>query len=166
MGMTEIRTGRLVLKKLKESDIPTLVSEIGNWEVTKWLSSVPHPYTQDDARYWLERASKNKAKLSIFKENVLIGGVGLTQDDGGYYELGYWLGESNWRNGYATEAARSLLHYAKGTLHYKKFKSSYMVGNDGSAKVLNKLGFKTIGESEVYCLSRKETVPSIKLVLE
>ena len=41
-----------------------------------------------------------------------------------------------------------------------------MVGNGESAKVLNKLGFKVIGESEVYCLLRKETVPRIKLVLE
>jgi len=162
----EIRTGRLVLKKLKESDIPTLVSEIGNWEVAKWLSSVPHPYTQDDARYWLEKVSENKLDLSIFKENILIGGIGLTQDDDDYYELGYWLGESNWGNGYATEAARSLLHYVKDKLHYKKFNSSCMVGNGESAKVLNKLGFKVIGESEVYCLSRKETVPRIKLVLE
>ena len=40
-----------------------------------------------------------------------------------------------------------------------------MIGNDDSANVLNKLSFKKTGEGEIYCLSRKETLPCINLVL-
>ena len=41
--MTEIRTERLVLKKPRHIDKPLIVSQIGDWEVAKWLSAVPFP---------------------------------------------------------------------------------------------------------------------------
>ena len=166
MEMAEIQTERLSLKQLGEDDKQTLISEIGNWEVAKWLSSVPHPYTQEDADNWLKIISTSELNLNIFRQNMLIGGVGLAPEDDGYHELGYWLGQQYWGKGYATEAAKGFLQYAADALHLKKFEASYMEGNDESANVLKKLGFKTIGEGEFYCLSRKQTVASINLILE
>lgn len=40
-----------------------------------------------------------------------------------------------------------------------------MIGNDASARVLAKLGFIKSAEGEIYCLSRKETLPCVNLVL-
>ena len=164
--MIEIRTERLVLKKLKQNDIQILVCKIGEWEVAKWLSRVPHPYTENDAEDWLGIITQQELNLNIFEYNVLVGGIGLEIDDNGYYEFGYWLGRQHWGKGYATEATKGLLDYAAKELNIKNIKASHMKGNDASAKVLKKFGFKAKGIGEIYCLARKETVPCLKLVLE
>ena len=163
--MTEIRTERLVLKKPRHNDKQLIVSQIGDWEVAKWLSTVPHPYTENDADEWIRTYSRKELTFNIFESDSLVGGVGLTHHEDDYYELGYWLGRGHWGQGFATEACRGLLHYAIDEISRRNFKSSYMKGNDDSAKVLKKLGFKITGEGEIYCLSRKETLPCIKLVL-
>ena len=163
--MTEIKTDRLVLKKPRHKDKQSIVSQIGDWEVVKWLSEVPYPYTEDDADDWINSLSKQELTFNIFQSDSLIGGIRLTRDDDDYYELGFWLGREHWGQGFATEACKGLLHYVTKELDIRNFKSSYMMGNDNSARVLAKLGFKKTGEGEIYCLSRKETLPCVKLVL-
>src|ERR1051326_2371918 len=45
-----IVTGRLVLRPLRESDVPDMVAGVGDFAVAKMLARVPHPYTVEDAR--------------------------------------------------------------------------------------------------------------------
>ena len=129
------------------------------------MSEVPYPYTDGDADDWINSLSKQELTFNIFQSDSLIGGIRLTHEDDDYYELGFWLGREHWGQGFATEACKGLLNYADEELGVRNFKSSHMIGNDGSAKVLVKLGFRKAGEGEIYCLSRKETLPCIKLVL-
>ena len=82
------------------------------------------------------------------------------------YELGYWLGASHWGHGYAYEAARALLDVAMTTYDARYIKASYIKGNDASAHVLEKLGFKKIGTEKAYCLPRKEMVTCTMMRLE
>ena len=163
--MTEITTKRLVLKKPRHKDKQSIVSQIGDWEVAKWLSEVPYPYTEDDADDWINSLSKQELTFNIFQSDSLIGGIRLTHEDDDYYELGFWLGREHWGQGFATEACKGLLNYAEEELGIRNFKSSHIIGNDGSARVLARLGFKKTGEGEIYCLSREETLPCIKMVL-
>ena len=52
--MNQIKTKRLVLKKpTKKTNKKLIVSQIGDWEVAKWLSGVPYPYTEKKAEEWL-----------------------------------------------------------------------------------------------------------------
>ena len=162
--MMKIGTERLVLKKPEHKDKSLLVAQIGDWQVAKWLSRVPYPYTQQDADDWLQIISQQELTFNIFENDSLVGGVALTPQENEYYELGYWLGKQHWGQGFATEAGRGLLHYAVAGLDLKNFKSSYMQGNAASARVLKKLGFKKTGEGEMYCLARKATLPCINLL--
>ena len=163
--MTEIRTERLVLKKPRHKDKPLIVSQIADWEVAKWLSAVPYPYTENDADEWIRAFSRKELTFNTFENDSLVGGIELTPHEDNFHELGYWLGRQHWGQGFATEAGKGLLHYATDGLNLRNFKSRYMKGNDDSANVLNKLSFKKTGEGEIYCLSRKETLPCINLVL-
>ena len=45
-------------------------------------------------------------------------------------------------------------------------KASYIIGNDASAHVLDKLGFRETGTEETYCLPRKEMVTCMTMRLE
>ena len=87
--MIEISTDRLVIRKTNKSDKDKelLVSLIGDWEVAKWLSSVPHPYTEDDAEAWFKTLHQKEFSLGIYLDNSLIGGVGLVQDEDKFYEF-------------------------------------------------------------------------------
>ena len=163
--MTDIRTKSLVLKKPQHKDKQLIVSQIGEWEVSKWLSRVPYPYTKNDADEWIRTISRKELTFSIFENDSLVGGIELTSHEDNCYELGFWLGRQHWGQGFATEACKGLLRYAREELALKNIVSSYMKGNGASANVLRKLGFKKTGEGEIYCLSRKETLPCVNLVL-
>jgi ribosomal-protein-alanine N-acetyltransferase len=164
--MIEIRTDRLVLKKPEDDDKGAIVEQIGDWEVAKWLSRVPHPYTAADADDWFKIIRRQGLELSVYLDTSLIGGIGLTQDEDDAYEFGYWLGRNYWGHGYATEAGAGLLRYAVDNLDSPRINSSYLQGNSASANVLRKLGFEETGKGEIYCVSRKETVPSMTLILK
>ncbi|SVE11867.1 uncharacterized protein METZ01_LOCUS464721, partial [marine metagenome] len=153
--MNQIKTKRLVLKKpTKKINKKLIVSQIGDWEVAKWLSDVPYPYTEQKAEEWLNNINYDDLLFSIFRNNSLIGGVGLSLEEDNDLDLGFWIGRDHWGKGYATEAAMGLIQYAKKEFNFKQIKACYIKGNTGSSNVLRKLGFEEIGECEEYFLSR------------
>ena len=165
--MIQIKTKRLVLKKpTKKINTKSLVSEIGDWEVAKWLSEVPYPYTEQKAEEWLDNINYDDLLFSIFRDNSLIGGVGISLEEDNDFDLGFWIGRDHWGKGYATEAAMGLIQYVKEETNCKQITACYIKGNMGSSNVLRKLGFEEIGECEEYFLSRKKTMPCIKLLLK
>ncbi|MGB2235511.1 MAG: GNAT family N-acetyltransferase [Candidatus Puniceispirillum sp.] len=165
--MTNITTERLILSKAKHQDKSALISEIGAWGVTKWLTRVPSPYTDSHADEFLQTTKDQPFNLNIFRQEILIGGVVLAEgSETSSYELGYWLGASYWGQGYATEATRAFLDAVKMTYGDAHIKASYIIGNDASAHVLGKLGFRETGTEETYCLPRKQMVTCATMRLE
>ena len=81
--MKEIKAERLVLKKPEHKDKQSIISQIGNWEVAKRLSSVHYPYTDNDADEWIRTLRWIELTFNIFNHDSLVDGVGLThqQDD-------------------------------------------------------------------------------------
>ena len=163
--MTRITTKRLELRKLCRDDLAALVRQIDDWEVARWLSRVPYPYTMADAETWLSHVETQKLALTIFRNDHLVGGVGLSEGDDGYHELGFWLGQDYWGRGYATEAAAALLDHARTGLGIEAIKASYITGNEASANVLQKLGFERTGNIEMPCESRGGTVTCVSMIL-
>ncbi len=98
----EIKTDRLLLRPLGPADAPALVPLIGDYEVSRWLSVVPHPYTLADGETFV-REIAGPWDRAITLAGELIGVVGIS---GG---LGYWLGRPFWGHGYMSEAAAALV---------------------------------------------------------
>jgi RimJ/RimL family protein N-acetyltransferase len=157
--MTELKTERLVLKPPTDGDKHALVEHLNDFEVVRWLSNVPHPYTLLDAEEWIEIVAASASndvldfRLSVFLGDALIGGVGLVHRESNVYELGYWLARAFWGRGIATEAAAGLLRHAQRILPDAKFVAHCMEGNRASANVLEKLGFCVAGETEIHSVS-------------
>ena len=162
---TYIKTDRLVIGKPCKDDIPDLVSLLGNWNVSKWLSSVPYPYEESDASDWLDIMAQDIYAYNIFLNDLIIGGIGLMDITKTDAEVGYWIGEEYWGNGYASEALAALIQHVFRTMPITALYASYFEKNTASAKLLRKTGFKEIGKHTVYSASRNEMVQCIKLVL-
>jgi RimJ/RimL family protein N-acetyltransferase len=56
-------------------------------------------------------------------------------------DTGYWVRRSAQRRGFATEATNALLRYAFGALGMHRVGITYSAGNEGSARIVRKLGF-------------------------
>jgi RimJ/RimL family protein N-acetyltransferase len=66
---------------------------------------------------------------------------GLTE--GGQAEIGWYLGSSHWGFGYATEATRLLIDFARTTLDLRGLTATADPANGASRRVLEKCGFSS-----------------------
>jgi len=162
-GMIAIRTDRLILRKPQVRDQATLVAQLNNWEVVRWLSSVPYPYEFTDAHGWFKQMKEEPLNLSIFRSSRLIGGIRLHQEEDLSCDFGFWLAQESWGQGLMTEAADALLSHAESHLAIRNVHACHFEGNHASARVLHKLGFHKVGEGRQYSIALDMQVPIVRL---
>jgi len=141
-----LHTPRLILGQLEVSDIPTIVEYADNPNIANNLRDLPQPYREKDAIFWLNMARQgfeNQTeyifKLGLKETNEFIGGMGLHLKKPHHKaELGYWIGEPFWNQGYATEAARAVLKFGFEALDLNKIYAKYYTYNPASGKVMVK----------------------------
>jgi len=165
----EIKTDRLILRPPVMEDAPRIVELLNVAEVALQLGRVPFPYGLDDAHWWIDKAATDHASDAEYAFGVylpgegLIGSCGLMRA-GAYWEIGYWFGQAYWGKGYATEAGRAVLDWARGK-GIDGFVSGHIADNPASGTVLKKLGFEPVGETVMYARGRDARVPAIRYVL-
>jgi [ribosomal protein S5]-alanine N-acetyltransferase len=160
-------TQRLILRTPAEQDIPALIEIVGDWEVASRLARIPHPYTVEHARYFLEEVVPHELVWSIIdlESGEMAGAIGLAPyaQVADTVELGYYLGRSHWGRGIATEAGSCVAAFGAGLVGQQRLKSGYFADNPSSGRVLEKLGFVQLGMSERHCLTTDELKPSIEM---
>jgi len=165
----ELFTSRLHLRRPVDADAAAIIAIAGDWDVARRLARVPHPYTQDDFRFFMERVVPNEPTWVIVLKNSgeLVGMVGLVPPPGvgGSAELGYYVGRPHWGQGLATEAAQAIVRLALEVNGYTTLTSRYHADNPASGRVLAKLGFKPVGRSNHHCLAEGKDKPSIDVEL-
>ncbi len=159
-----IETERLRIRPLGYDDLADLVRLIDNWEVARWVSSVPHPYTEADGRKWialvrLDHSTGRPRRFAIARKvtDRLIGGVGLDGNAGDESEepsLGYWLGQPYWGRGYEREAVAAVIDYGFRTLGLQTIRAYTDPSNAASQKLLLCCGLKNVGEIELVAPTR------------
>ncbi|MEL6876259.1 MAG: GNAT family N-acetyltransferase [Pseudomonadota bacterium] len=144
------RTERLLLRPGWPEDAPALYEAICDEAIICNLGRAPWPYALDDARVFLDRPRPiHLPDFLIFRRTVgapqLIGSIGVSPDDDGSPEFGYWISRKHWGLGYATEAGRAALE-AASSIGLCSLKAAHYVDYPASGKVLKKLGFRPTGE--------------------
>ncbi|MEJ2028289.1 MAG: GNAT family N-acetyltransferase [Maritimibacter sp.] len=159
-GVTLI-TERLTLRRLSDADIPAIVAGINDYDVSKWLTVVPYPYSEADAREFLGFLDTGPALegFGIHAPEGLVGVVGIGKT------LGYWLARTAHGKGYMTEAAGALVGHYFDTTDAARLQSGYFVGNAASKNVLTKLGFVPDGEEQAMSVSQGIEVTLKKVAL-
>ena len=164
--MIELYTENLIIKKPTENDLNSLIKELNNWNISKWLVEVPFPYSINDANYWMKKTREDEFSFNIYLKNKLIGGISITNKlENNKWELGYWIGEEYWGNKYAIEACECLIKYFFTNTSNNIIFASHMKDNIKSNKIILSLGFKKIGIGKKYSVSRKEEVEDINYQL-
>lgn len=159
-------TKRLTLRTPLEVDAETIAEGLSNFNVSRMLAPVPHPYTLDDARAFIAEKIKNPEPcLYTVHRNRLIGSVGVHDRDKGPM-LGYWFAENVWGNGYATEAARAVLARAFRYFDCDVIRSQAFSDNDASLRVMDKLGFEQVGTGIHFNKARNEELPDVQTELQ
>jgi RimJ/RimL family protein N-acetyltransferase len=147
--MKVIETERLLLRLFTEDDaqfVFELVNEPG------WIQNIGDRgvRTPDDARRFIaDRLTANYERFGFglylveLKETGAPAGMcGLVKRDSlEDVDIGFAFLERFWSKGYAAESAAAVLDYARDALGLKRIAAIVSPGNQGSIKLLEKLGF-------------------------
>jgi len=143
-----ITTDRLILRKFNTEDAKDVQRMAGREAVASNTLAMPFPYLDGMAEAWIDTHDKEfeEGKSVIFAITLkdsgqLIGAIGLSmQLQYKLAELGYWIGEEFWNQGYCSEAAKAVLGYALNSLHLHKVTANHFAGNPASGRVMEKAG--------------------------
>lgn len=163
------RAARPILRRPHRDDADAIFDGLSDIAVARMLARVPFPYYRQDAVDWLARIEDGEADRDVHTaiadaDGNLIGCVGIEDRPGGPI-LGYWLARRFWRRGIMTEAlsvtlGRYLAHHPGAVV-----RSGVFADNRASLHLQEKLGFRVVGISEVYCTARLEMLNHVDTVL-
>jgi RimJ/RimL family protein N-acetyltransferase len=145
-GPAFIRGERITLRTVEEADLEFLQEQVNAPEVRRYLPP-RRPINGHQEREWFEeRASADDhTSLLVCRDGEPMGPVGLHPaggDVGVSAEIGIFLAEPFWGEGYATEAGRLVTDYAFDERRHHRVVARVFEGNDGSRRVWEKLGFR------------------------
>ena len=146
-------TERLLLRPPHVDDIPELAQLANNRRIAEMLARMPHPYGEAEARAFIAMCQLRQPGATYAltlagqgpETGAFVGCAGLNAKDRGL-ELGYWIGEPYWRQGFATEAAHALVDLAFRATGIPVLHVSARVINPASRRVIHKCGFQYAGQ--------------------
>ena len=145
-----IETDRLLLRAHRMDDLDDLVAFHGDAEVVRY---VPWPVRNRTAT---EETLRTKLAQTVLDEpgqwlvlavelratGTVIGEVLLKWASDRQGELGFAFGRDHHGQGYAAESARAVLGLAFDQLGFHRVSAVVVEGNDASARLLGRLGFR------------------------
>jgi [ribosomal protein S5]-alanine N-acetyltransferase len=135
------------LRPYRDGDEASLANHANNYQVWRNVrDAFPYPYTLEDAKQWIALC-KTETKPTVFAIDIdgqVVGGVGIVLQKDVFRknaEIGYWLGETFWGKGIATEAVKELTQYAFKHFDIERLYAGVFEYNPASMRVLEKAGF-------------------------
>ena len=155
-GTQQIKTERLLLRKIQPDDADMFYVWMSDSEVCQYERWEPHPSVEYSRGYIIQVFDGYKSDLTyqwgIEYEWGLIGSVSIVNvsDYDRKAVLGYCLAREFWSNGYTTEAVKAVLHYMFMEIGLNRIEASHSVNNAASGRVLEKAGMFLEGQSKDY----------------
>ncbi len=156
-----LETDRIRLRKPSVRDIPKILEYANNPKISETTLNIPHPYGEKDAVFWINMANQGFEDRSRFvfaicqkSTDDFIGGIGLRINQRfNRAEMGFWIAEPFWNNGYVTEASGKILEFGFEELGLNKIIANHFLNNRASGKVMEKCGM--VKEAEMLEHVRK-----------
>ncbi|MEU3415316.1 MULTISPECIES: GNAT family N-acetyltransferase [unclassified Streptomyces] len=161
-----ISTERLVLRPLDEDDVPALAEMMNDEQVVAW-TTVPHPYTDADARHCItrlapaERTGGHGIVLAVteFLTQRLVGLVHLKNTDWRVRssELAYVIAPWARGEGYASESALAIAQWLFHDQEFERLELRTAADNTASQQVAQKIGCISEGVLRNAWIARART---------
>jgi RimJ/RimL family protein N-acetyltransferase len=175
LSRNRILTRRLVLRPPREGDDARVFELFANWNVVRYLSAPPWPYSREDAyafvRLRIPPEQTDSITFAITRDDRLIGCIDVINKPASNvqrasgYSLGYWLGEPFWGEGFMSEAARAFVAHFFAAKPDDVLYSGAFGENVASLRIQEKLGFRRDGESRFYSRPRDGEFPHVSTSL-
>jgi len=160
MNQPELTSENLQLRSFCLSDANEVQNLAGNFNVSKTTLNIPHPYEPGIAEEWIgthqeswETMTGVVYAISLLESDQLAGAISLVIIDGKKGELGYWIGEPYWGNGYCTEATKAIIKFSFTLLDLQRVIAEHLASNPASGEVMKKAGMhhiETIQKDDRY----------------
>ncbi|MFI1253225.1 GNAT family N-acetyltransferase [Streptomyces netropsis] len=157
MEPINLTTERLVLRPFVPADRDTVHAACQDPDIPRY-TSVPSPYTAEDARTFIEETAPDGWRddsmytfgLFTREDDRLVGSMCLVRlaqlrAPERQAELGYWTAKDQRGRGYTAEAAREVIRWAFEELGVERLEWYAEAGNEGSRGVALKAGFTMEG---------------------
>ena len=169
-----IETERLVLRPITNEDAPNFAKLGNDRDIARMTGSFPYPFPliSVEVKIMMLNAQKRRGigyPYAITKDGGDLMGVTdlFRKDETTPFEIGYWIGKPFWGKGYMTEACEALVAEAERTLGANKFVAGVFADNLGSMRVLEKLGFKRVGEvGKYFSMARLKKADNVSFLRE
>ncbi len=137
------------IREWKIEDKSDLAENLNNIKILNNLrDGLPYPYTEDDAEDFIRAmlsADKDKTfAFAITLDGKVIGSIGVFRQENIHFrtaEMGYYIGEKYWGNGYVTEAVRLACDFVFENTDIIRIFAEPFAYNNASCCVLEKAGF-------------------------
>ena len=151
VNIPELRTERLILRKITRRDLDDVYEYASDGEVSKYLLWEKHPEKYYTRSYLSLIESKyRKAEFydwGIELDGKMIGTCGFSSIscENNSAEVGYVINRAYWGKGIALEALRAVLSFGYDVLGLNRIECRVMSENKGSIRVLEKCAMKFEG---------------------
>ena len=146
-------TPEIFLGGYHEDDLSKLVEYLNDLTIYNNTLNIPHPYTAEDANWWIDHISKEARKLGYqpnwtirHKVSGMIGGIGMVvhgDDIASKQEIGYWLAKPFRRQGIMTEVIKTFCNYCFNNHKVIQCISAHIfVKNEASQATIKKAEFE------------------------
>jgi RimJ/RimL family protein N-acetyltransferase len=143
-----LTTPRLLLRPFTLSDAAAVQTLAGNPAIAEMTLNIPHPYPDGAAAEWISTHTDNWQQgrsvtyaITLRDDDTLIGCISLgLHPRQEMAEMGYWLGQPYWNEGYGTEAAAALLEFGFNQLNLNRIYAYHLPRNPASGRIMQKIG--------------------------
>lgn len=141
----------IYLSALGTADAASIVQHLCHREISDNSTTIPFPYSLQDALHWLEdeqifydENGINRNLAIRTEEDMMIGTIGLHYNHGteaDKSEFGYWLAKPYWNRGIITAVIDKYCTVAKAQYQLKTLEAYTFAHNLASQRVLVKNAF-------------------------
>lgn len=134
------------LREFVDNDVNSIAVCANNINVSRYMASrMPYPYTNDDAKWWIEFGSKEQGlnyAIDLGGNCIGVVGVQFGECELRYSaEIGYWIAEEHWGKGIGTEAVSKMTEHVFSENNIVRLSAPVYSPNKASMRVLVKCGF-------------------------
>jgi RimJ/RimL family protein N-acetyltransferase len=136
----------------EDGDVEAITAACNDRAIAEFLDVIPFPYTEADAREYIERTREGwsngtTSAFAVVVEGKVVGSIGVSwkRPDDGVAEVGYWVAAEARGRGVGTRALRLVSGWALGPHGMERLQLRADEQNPASRRVAEKAGFTQEG---------------------